>query len=385
MFPQLEPTEATYLARLIVSILGILLFSGLAFWMIHRKQKTNSTEAIPSSTIETNSPDSFALPLAEFCPLTPAERVERSSTFEQAYQAWKAERLLQAEDSRSLFVRTGVEKSGLRYQLVASTQVQALAILLSTVMAHSDPQASTQAEALFASLLAHPAYGQSQLSSWTYLPDLPRSPKLDPNPHAEAWLIYALLSATRRWPSLNRFNYSEIIPERTQALSNYINTLDPELSGPLPFCRFLVNQLKAVKPSLEWSALGESQELYLSRLKEPGFFTSEIDTSQLGLSLLQLGMLALLDRDPVALLAIRKVQSALIQLVEYCQNNASTETEFNRTAMLSCTIPAVLTLQDNELNYKIWNSLTTMQPDKNDGLGATLKLLAMAFLANQPI
>lgn len=45
MFPQLDPTEATYLASLIVSILGVLLFLTLAVWMIRRKQKTITTEA----------------------------------------------------------------------------------------------------------------------------------------------------------------------------------------------------------------------------------------------------------------------------------------------------------------------------------------------------
>jgi hypothetical protein len=385
MFPQLDPTEATYLAGLIVSIFGILLFSGLAFWMIRRKQKTNTTETIPTPFTEANYPDSSSVTLAEFCPLTPTEQLERCSALEQAYLSWKAKRLLQVEDGHNLFVRAGVEKSGLRYQLVASSQVQAFAILLSILMAENDPQASTQAEALFASLLAHPAYEQSELSSWKYLPDLPRSPKLDPDPHAEAWVILAILMATRRWQAINRFHYSESIHERLQALQKYTETLEPEQTGRLPFAGYLVKKLIQLEPGLDWSALSESQELFSIKIEEHNFFGNEPDTSRLGLSLLQLGLLALVDRDPDALRAIRSAQTELIELVEGYSKNSATGTELSSPAMLACAIPALLTLREKDLLDQVWNELVSMQPDKNDGLGATLKLLGMAFLANKQI
>ena len=160
MFPQLDPTEATYLARMIVSILGVLLFLTLAVWMIRRKQKTITTDA---DAIGSSDGTKAAAPAVAL-----EDNSERHITLEQAYQTWKAERLLQSEDGRSLFVRAGVEKSGLRYQLVANAQVQAFAILLSTLMSERDPQAREQAEALFASFLAHPAYGEGGLSSWQY-------------------------------------------------------------------------------------------------------------------------------------------------------------------------------------------------------------------------
>ncbi len=383
MIPQLDPTETRYLAEIIVSILGVLLFFALAVWMIRRKQNTKPTEAISAPNTTSPYSESHAVTLADFCSSTPAEQAERSSTLEQTYRNWKNERLLHAEDGRSMFLRTGVEKNGMRYQLVASTQVQALAILVSTLMSQNDPLASITAEALFANLLAHPAYGQSELSSWKYLPDLPRSPKLDPDPHAEAWVIYSLLTATRRWSELNRFSYPEIILEKTEALQNYIKTLEPELSRGLPFSGYLVKQLMTSAPGLDWSCLDDSRELVSSLLEESDWLDSEFDASHLGLSLLQLGMLALLERDSDALLAIQKGRHGLMRLVENSLNNSTTQPEFSRTAMLSCTVPALLTLEDRELNARVWNELISMQPDKNDGLGATLKMLAMAFLANQ--
>ena len=372
MFPQLDPTEATYLASLIVSILGVLLFLTLAVWMIRRKQKTITTEA---DAIGSSDGTKAAAPAVAL-----EDNSERHITLEQAYQTWKAERLLQSEDGRSLFVRAGVEKSGLRYQLVANAQVQAFAILLSILMSDRDPQAREQAEALFASLLAHPAYKEGDLSSWQYLPDLPRSPRLDPDPHAEAWLFHALLTATKRLPEMKRFSYSELIQARTLALNKYIENQDPELRGQFPFCGYLVTQLKTYLPDLDWSGLGENQELFYSQMEEPGFFDAEHDVSWLGLSLLQLGILAFFEGDPNSADVIRKALPGLLQLVEDCMNDAATPTEFSPSAMLACLVPALLTFGDQKIDERVWDRLIILQPEKNDGLGATLKLLGMAWL-----
>ncbi|NLC29453.1 MAG: hypothetical protein GX773_03250, partial [Chloroflexi bacterium] len=169
MFPQLDPTDATYLAGLILSILGVLLFFALAVWMIQRKKnrQPSETPVLPVEPISKQEPR--LVPYEILNPLSPEELSERSSALQQAYRQWKAERLLQTEEGRRLFLRTGVEKSGLRYQLVASTQTQALGILISTSLAETDPQASTQTEALFASLLAHPAFEPPELSSWKFM------------------------------------------------------------------------------------------------------------------------------------------------------------------------------------------------------------------------
>ena len=375
MFPQLDPAEATYLARLIVSILGILFLLGLVFWMIRRKQKTPNTESLSAIISEGSDSDNFTVAHSEIS--------NRSFVLEQTYRAWKAERLLQSEDGRSLFLRAGVEKSGLRYQLVASSQVQALAILLITLMAEVDPKASSQAEALFASLLAHPAYGQSDLSSWQYLPDLPRSPKLDPDPHAEAWLIIALRNANKHWPAMNRFHYSEIIPGRMHALHDYVEMLDPQVVRQLPFSGYIVKQLQSMEPKLEWSAFQENKDLVYSLFEERDPIEGEQDVGKLGFSLLQLGLLAWLDQDPDALRAIRNAETSLRQLVEDYTGGSSTETDFSRIAMLALAVPTVLSLQDRLLADEVWDELTSAQPDKNDGLGATLRLLGMAFLADR--
>lgn len=385
MFPQLDPAQARFVAELIVSILGVLLLLMLVVWMICRKQKGESNTLVSSANELITISDFRLAGYEDLNPLTSKEHLERRTTLDQAYQNWKTERLLQGEDSHSLFVRSGVEKSGLRYQLVASTQVQALAILISAMMAESDPQASAHAEALFASLLAHPAYLQNELSSWKYLPDLPRSPKLDPDPHAEAWVIFTVLMATKRWQAINRFHYAEIIQERLHALQKYTEALEPEQIERLPFSGYLVKQLFALDPSMDWSVLSKSNELFFAQLEEQTFFGYETDNGKLGLSLLQLGLLALLERDAEALRAIGNSRSGLVSLVEDYSKDSSIEIKFSRSAMLACAVPASLTLQDRDLIDQVWNELVCLQPGKNDGLGATLRVLGMAFLANQQI
>ena len=111
MFPQLDPNQAAYQARLIVSILGVLLFFSLAIWMIHRKQKSKSSETDTSvveipDTIDLTSTLNMGLNS-----LSSEEQSNRTSALEQAYQEWKSKRLLQAEETHALFLRTGVEKN----------------------------------------------------------------------------------------------------------------------------------------------------------------------------------------------------------------------------------------------------------------------------------
>ena len=374
MFPQLDPTEARYLAEIIVSILGVVLFLGLAIWIIRRKQTAKPTEPTPVAPTPTEAGSE---------PRSAQKQEQLHADLVHVYQTWKTERLLQSEDGRSLFLRNGVEKNGLRYQLVAKTQVQALAIYLCALMAEADPQASVQAEALFASLLAHPAYGHRELSSWQYLPDLPRSPRLDPDPHAEAWVILALKVATKRWAGINRFNYTEIIPEKLQALREYTAAQEPEMVAQLSFSGFLTNQLLPLNSKLDWSELGESREQFFARFLEPGYLRSEPVASRLGMSLFQLGMLALLERDLEAIRVIRTMQAEMVGFAEEWMITPSEEPDFSRVAMLASAVPALLSLEVKELNERVWNALRDSQPDKNDGLGATLKVIAMAFLAGE--
>jgi hypothetical protein len=168
-------------------------------------------------------------------------------------------------------------------------------------------------------------------------------------------------------------------------LQKYTEALEPEQIERLPFSGYLVKQLLALDPSMDWTSLSRSNERFYAQLEEQTFFENEADASSLGLILLQLGLLALLERDAEVLRAIDNSRSGLVKVIEDYSKDLSTETEFSRSAMLACAVPALLTLKDRDLIDRVWSELVSLQPVKNDGLGATLRVLGMAFLANQQI
>ncbi len=153
------------------------------------------------------------------------------------------------------------------------------------------------------------------------------------------------------------------------------------MTAQLSFSGFLTHQLINLDPSLDWSALGESREQFFNLFVEHEYFTSETVLRKLGLNLLQMGMLALFDHDLQAIQALHKMQADLVEFVEEWLVGLQAEPEFSRSAMLACAVPALLNLEVKELNERVWEALLNSQPDKDDGLGATLKVLGMVFLA----
>jgi hypothetical protein len=76
---------------------------------------------------------------------------------------------------------------------------------------------------------------------------------------------------------------------------------------------------------------------------------------------------------------IRKAQPGLLQLVEDCMKVAALRPNSAKVhACLPC--PALLTVGDQEINERVWDRLIILQPEKNNGLGAKVKLLGMAWL-----
>jgi hypothetical protein len=336
--------------------------------MIHRKQKSETLS---------NSGDQQADREKSLLSVISDNENSWQVQFLAAYQAWKTERLLKTLDGKSLFLRSGVEKQGLTYQLACESLTQSLAILLSVNMMEQDPDASKQAEALFAYLLAHPAYGEAELSSWRSLPDLPNSPKLDPDPQAEAWLLYALNLFIKRNPEQNRFDYLKILPKRAESLQAFIAGQNQDFIENLPCSTFLEGKLKSIYPHLDWLALGESNATFRRKLKDISNFETEHDTRNLFLGLLQLGLLAYSEADPKAIKSLQRLEPQIEYLVKSGQ---ITSDEFSQTAQLACLVPALLIYDDEGSLQKIWKSLINSREDKDDGLGATLKFLALSLI-----
>ena len=382
MFPNLDPTEATYLVRIILSVLLLIILFVLAFVMIRRKQKA------ALKTKETVLPEAPGSENEKIEPLSAEEEPSmdspqtsgRSSQLRQMYQSWQKERLLETEDKRGLFLRTGVEKSGLSYQLVATTQTQAFAILLTALMSEKDPGSTKQAEALFAVVLAHPAYVQNSLSSWKFLPDKPRSPRLDPSLQAEAWLMLALNYALDHLPDMKRFDYAQILKDRELALIEITSSKDENLIENQAFSAFLERRLKSLNPDHPRIPLGETKASFYEKIENFKAFIEESERPRLGFSLMQLGLMAMLDQDSKAEKIVRQIEPDLTAFVETLLQNEADDQNFSQISLLACLVPAALYLNNEDLTEKLRKRLLVKQTDKNDGLGATLQLLALVLL-----
>ena len=374
MLFQTTAPEARYIAELIVSVGGAIVLFALVIWLISKNRGkpqniASSDRGLPSRFTMETKPKVFDGSSSSTRTTQESKRVFLADAFAN----WQSQHLLKSDDGKSLFVRDGVEKHGLRYQLLATTQTQALAVLLFSQLTAFEPGASHKAEALLASLLAHPAYGESNLSSWKYLPDLPSSPKLDADLHAEAWAMLALLIARQQWQELDRFSYADLIPERLSALFEAWQT--HEESYPLPESRFLLDFLERNDPTHDWSSL---------KRKATDSATSLVgkDARQLALSLLNLGLTALSSHDDYSV-NLLKDNRQNIESFAFDELSAEAERELSKSGRLACVVPALMVLGDAPLLERAWQNLSTRGVDKDDGFGATMRVFALALLSNQ--
>lgn len=382
MFPNLDTAEATYLVRIIFSLALLIILFILAFVMIRRRQNA-AVKTEESVLPEVNSPE-IEQPEPRSAEEEPStnnrQNAGYSSQLRKLYQTWQAERLLETEDKRGLFLRTGVEKSGLSYQLVATTQTQAFAILLTALMSEKNFGSTKQAEALVAVVLAHPAYIYENLSSWKFLPDKPRSPRLDPDLQAEAWLILALNYALDQLPDMKRFDYAQILAERALALLEVTSSEDENLIQNQHFSAFLEPRLKNLNPDQAWIPIGETKHSFYEKIEHFNAFIEESERQKLGFSLLQLGLLAKIDQDSKAVKTLYQIEADLTAFIETLLQNEIEDQSFSQISLISCLVPAVFCLDNQSLIERLSEWLFIKQADKNDGLGATLQLLGLAFL-----
>lgn len=369
MFPQTNPSEARYIAEIILSVVGVLLLMVLVFWLIGKRKKSGLSSGSVDNAIEPKFKASLVSPVyAERHSLTPTEIEDRQKDLEIAFRDWQRNHLISGEDGKSLLVRTGVEKNGLRYQLSSTAQVQALAMIVMCQLAEIEAAASSKTEALFASLLAHPAYNEPELTSWKFLPDLPRSPRLDANPQAEAWIVFAIHTARSQWPGLNRFNYQELLPRR---LESSINLWQDNKEGIQPQTGvFLLKRLSLLDAHHAWL------ELIPERLEWEAFTDPSEETC---LTLFQLGLDALLDQEEQAVAFLHANQDSLIEMALTAINSAEESFQLSWVASL---IPAIMALENSSVLEDLRQFLIKTKAGKDDGLGATLQVFALALLAN---
>lgn len=372
-FQSLTPQDATGL----LSLIGlVVLFIGLLF-LIRRTQlkRLKQPQASPSSAAKPfPQTSSYTQRLSSF---KQVELSERQATLRQAFEEWQSGYLLRGIDGNTEFLRGETHKRGLRYQLTSTSLAQGLALFIQTQMAQEGDNSRSRFESLLAHLLAHPAHNHPALSSWLSMPDLPSSPRLEPDLHAEVWILTALLTARQQWGGLQRFDLDQVFKERSQALLDAIDSHSEDQAGI--FSPLLLRLIAQQRADLLWQTQTEADWQALKPLLQEG---KGLPGRQQALSLLQIGLEGLLCPDngfaERSDLAFSRLKRALTSQEEL---EGELEEGFSRLASLSCCVPLALLYQNGEYADQLWARLTQAQPAKQDALGASLRLIAMMSLA----
>ena len=372
-FQSLTPQDATGL----LSLIGLVgLFIGLLFLIRHTQLKhLKEPQASPSSAAKPfPQTSSYTQRLPSF---TPVELSQRQATLRQAFLEWQSGYLLRGMDGNTEFLRGETHKRGLRYQLTSTSLAQGLALFIQTQMAQEGDDSRGRFEGLLAHLLAHPAHNHPALSSWLSIPDLPSSPRLEPDLHAEVWILTALLTARQQWGSLQRFDLDQVSKERSQALLDALKSHSEDQAGI--FSPLLLRLIAQQMPDPLWQTQTEADWQALKPLLQE---RKGLPGRQQALSLLQIGLEGLLcpdngfaERSDLAFSRLKRALNTQ-DLLE-----GEVEEGFSRLASFSCCVPLALLHKNGGNLDPLWSRLTQAQPAKQDALGASLRLIAMMSLA----
>ena len=369
-FQSLTPQDATGL----LSLIGlVLIFIGVLF-LIRRTQLKRLEQAQVS-------PSMAARPFPQTASYSVAFKAEELNESQavlwQAFKEWQADYLLRGLDGNTEFVRGETHKRGLRYQLTSTSLAEGLALFIQVQMAQDGDDSRGRFERLLADLLAHPAQDHPALSSWLSMPDLPSSPRLEPDLHAEAWILCALLTARQQWGEMQRFNLDQILQERSQALLDILKQ-DPE-GQELVFSPILFQTIAQQTPGNIWKSQSEQDWQALIPLLRKG---EGLPGRREALSLLQIGLDGLLlpdngfaEKSDLCFSRLKRAFPAPEPLEGYVEEG------FSRLASFCCCVPLALLDKNAGGQDQIWTNLRQAQPAKQDALGASLRLIAMMSMS----
>ncbi len=365
----LSPQDATGL----LSLIGLVALFVSLLVLVRRTQRRRNEESktTPSSAAKPFPQATSYLQLLPY--FIQADLRERQVVLRQVFEEWQANFLLRAVDGQTEFLRGETQKRGLRYQLTSTSLAQALALFIQTQMAQDGDDSRGSFERLLAHLLRHPALDHPALSSWLSMPDLPTSPRLEPDLHAEAWILASLLAAKMQWGSLERFNLEEVFQERSRALLVSLKSHSEDQDRV--FSPLLLRLIAQQMPDPFWQTQSEADWQALKPLlrEEEG-----LPGRQQALSLLQIGLEGLffpgdgfVERSDLAFSRLKRALANREPL------EGELEEGFSRLASLSCCVPLALLYKNGDFVDQLWLRLSQAQPAKQDALGASMRLLAM--------
>lgn len=368
-YQSLTPQDATGL----LSLIGLVgLFVGVLILIRRTQLKRLKQTQINLAPVTKPFPQVSSF-IQQHLSSMPVGLDERQLTLQKAFEEWKATYLLRGFDGNTEFVRGDSIKCGLRYQVSSTSLAQGLAMFIQVQMAQDGDDSRSHFERLQAHLLAHPAQDQPALSSWLSMPDLPSSPPLEPDLHAEAWILAALLAARQQWGGLLRFDLDQIFQERSRA---FLEVLQSESENqPVIYSPWLLQVIaREVSDSHQESQIEEDWQALV-----PIFCEGEgLPGRRKALSLLQIGLDGLLSPE----CKFAEKYDLCFERIERALTNSEplegeVEDGFSRLASFGCCVPLALLAKGSSDADLLWSRLCQALPAKQDSLGASLRLIAM--------
>lgn len=327
----------------------------------------------------------------QMLPTQPEEELDKE--IREAFRDWLSIYLLPDAEPGRTFLRTGVARNWMRYQVTATSFSQALAMLISVLVAGEDPQAQAQFDRILAFCLSHSSANAPDLMSWQVMPDLVPGRRLDADLNAEPWIAFALLAAQAQWGRSERFQYEILARRRLEALLSLYQQAAQTEPQALVYSPTFYQLFAQVTGDQAWKAI-EISLATQGRVQWSGTHTifnadNSHEEAKIGLSILQLGIAELEQAGkPTGKLTrevekrVREFVAQLAQAELLDESMLQTEPEgFTSLSLLACCTPAVLCLNDQALVDQQWQALVLAKPGRHDPIGATLRLLSLVQLS----
>jgi len=369
----------------------ILLAAAVLIIMRIRQRRKTLDQPIRSAQVTFPFPQRQVDNERKMLPTQPMEELDKQ--VREAYRDWLLVYLLPDTEPGRAFLRTGVARNWLRYQVTATSFGQALAMLVSVLVAGEDPHAQAQFNRILAFCLSHGSANAPELMSWQVMPDVVPGRRLDVDLNAEPWIAFALLAAQAQWGSSERFQYEILARRRLEALLPLYQQTAQNAPESLVVSPTFYQLFAQVTAGQAWKAIEDS---LAAQGKAQWSSTHDIfnadnspEEAKMGLSTLQLGIAELEQAGkPTGKLTgevEKRVKESVAQLAQaelLDESALQIEPEgFSSLSLLACCTPAVLCLNDQALVDQQWRALTLAKPGRHDPIGATLRLLSLMQLS----
>ncbi len=314
-------------------------------------------------------------------------QTEADALITSAYAHWLENFLLPDAEPGRAFVRTGVAKNWLRYQLTATSLAQAAGMLACVLQAGADPQAQTRFDALLAFCLSRPSVNNPDLMRWQVMPDVVPGARLDADPRAEAWLAFALLCGAAQWTCSSRFDYTQLAKLRLDALLAWLNSgnigaRQSRLISPA-FARLFQRSTSRE----DWLKAANTETIHAGEPAELDYAcdaqsAAPDEEAQHALLALAYGVLPdnqthgeLADSLPPGSDLVNMLANLKDRLGAAIQSDG-----FSPLSVLACFAAAASGSENAELSRDYWDLLRRTEAPFGDGLAATLRLIGLMAL-----